>query len=119
MDMAVPYLLRHPRHQRRTERQRSRNSHHAGKVVDDVLRGHHQLDRAPDRQVQRVDLALSAPMLDFPHPLLADDVDPQGLRRRLEQPNVEVRAPNENKLPPTVSIVIAAAKRSSFMIASV
>ena len=66
-----------------------------GKVVDHVLRRHHQLDRPPDRQMQGVDLALAAGMLDFPHPLLADDVDLQGVGRRLEQPDVEIRAPDE------------------------
>ena len=44
-------------------------------IVDHILRSHDQLHRLSDRNVQFVDLAAAVRMLDFPHPLFADDVD--------------------------------------------
>ena len=52
-------------------------------VVDDVLRRHDQFDRRVDRDVQGVDLALAAGVLDLPHPLLGDDIDLQRVGRWL------------------------------------
>src|ERR1700712_1145333 len=46
-------------------------------AMDDVLRRHHQPYRAVNRNVECVDLGLSAGMLDLPHPLLGDDEDRQ------------------------------------------
>ena len=51
-------------------------------AVEHVLRDHRQLDRTPGRNVQRIDLVLSARMLRLPHPLLADDIDVHRIRRR-------------------------------------
>ena len=44
-------------------------------TVNDILRRHHQPDLFVDRNMQRIDLALTARVLDLPHPLLPDDVD--------------------------------------------
>ena len=60
-----------------------------------VFRGHQELDRLSDRHVQRIYLALSAMMLDFPHPLLGDDVDFESVGGRLKQSDIEVGSPNE------------------------
>ena len=61
----------------------------------DVFRGHHELDRLSDRHVQRIDLALSAMMLDFPHPLLGDHIDLESVGGRLKQSDIEVGSPDE------------------------
>ena len=65
-------------------------------IMNDVLRCHDQLDRAPDRDVQLVDLALSGRMLHFPHPLLADDIDVERLGRRVGHREIYFGAPQEN-----------------------
>ena len=65
------------------------------KAVDDVLRGQHEPHVLADRQVQLVDLALAAGMLDLPHPLLADDIDVEIGRRRPVQPDVAFGAPHK------------------------
>ena len=64
-------------------------------AVDDILRGQHEAHRLADRNVQGVDFALAAGVLDFPHPLLADDENLEVSRRRLVQPDVNLRAPHE------------------------
>ncbi len=48
-------------------------------VVNHVLGGRNQTDVPADRNVQLVDLPLAVEMLELPHPLLADDVDVQGV----------------------------------------
>src|SRR4051812_37883362 len=45
------------------------------KTVDDVLGGADEPDLLTDRNMKLIDLALSFGMLEFPHPLLTDDVD--------------------------------------------
>src|SRR5262249_19982429 len=50
-------------------------------AVNGILRGHDHLHRVPDRHVQCVDLPLPARMLKLPHPLLADGIHRQRLRR--------------------------------------
>ena len=64
--------------------------------VDDVLGGRRQPHGPPDRHVQLVDLALPVGVLELPHPLLAHDVDVQGLGRRPGLREVDVRAPDEH-----------------------
>ena len=65
------------------------------KIVDHILGCHQQLNCAIDRNMQLVDLVLTARMLDFPHPLLADDIDLHRLGGSLKQAHVEIRAPQE------------------------
>jgi hypothetical protein len=52
------------------------------KAMDDILRGHDELDGPADRNMQLVDLALSFGMLKLPHPLFRDDVHGDGIVRR-------------------------------------
>src|SRR6185437_16086979 len=65
------------------------------KAVDHILRGHDQPDHLADRDMQLVDLALAAGVLDLPHPLLADDVDFLAGCRRLVEPEIGAGAPDE------------------------
>ena len=44
-------------------------------AVDDVLRSQDKAHSLADRHMQRIDLPLSAGVLNFPHPLLADDIE--------------------------------------------
>ena len=53
-------------------------------------------DRAIDRNVQRVDLALAAGMLELPHPLFAGGVDVEGVVGHALDAEVEPRAPDEH-----------------------
>ena len=50
--------------------------------MDDVLGRQREFHRAIYRKVQFVDFAIAFLMLDFPHPLFADDIDFQRVRRR-------------------------------------
>src|SRR5712664_2505113 len=43
-----------------------------GKIVNNVFAGKDELDVAPDRDVQFIDLAEASGLLDFPHPLFSD-----------------------------------------------
>ena len=52
--------------------------------------------RAIDRDVQRVDLALAARMLELPHPLLAGGVDVERVVGHAREVEVEPRAPDED-----------------------
>ncbi len=64
--------------------------------MDDVLGAHDQFHRAADWHVQLVDLALSAHVLDFPHPLLPDD---EYLHRTVGDPvqiEEDFRSPREH-----------------------
>src|SRR5262245_55996373 len=65
-------------------------------TVDYVLARHRQLDAAPDRHVQFVDLALAARVLEAPHPLLGRDINLHRLFRRAVDSVVEARAPDED-----------------------
>src|SRR5579864_8669272 len=44
-------------------------------VMDDILRGHEELDVDTGGKMNRIDLPLSTIVLDLPHELFADDVD--------------------------------------------
>src|SRR5271169_1620012 len=63
------------------------------KVVDDVFTGEHELDVAADGNVQLVDLPAAVGLLNFPHPLLADDVDVQSVLGRMAIIDVDDRTP--------------------------
>ena len=65
-------------------------------AVDDVFGAHDQLDRAADRHVQLVDLALPLHVLRLPHPLLADDVDFHRAGRRPVDVEEDLGAPAEH-----------------------
>src|SRR5262245_27344528 len=65
-------------------------------AVDHVLARHRQLDAAPERHVQFVDLALAAKVLEPPHPLPGRDVNLHRLFRRAIDGVIEARAPDEN-----------------------
>ena len=65
-------------------------------AVDDVLRGHDQLDVAADGHMQRVDFALAFGVLEFPHPLLGYDVDFGGIARRRTLLKVDHGSPQED-----------------------
>src|SRR5579872_2962986 len=67
------------------------------KIVNDVLGGHGQLDRAAERDVNFVDLALPFRMLDLPHPLLTGHEDFHGPARRLRIAEIKRGAPHENQ----------------------
>src|SRR5262245_10560019 len=64
-------------------------------AVDHVLASHRQLDAAPERHMQFVDLTLAAGVLKPPHPLLGRDVDLHRLFRRAVDPVIKTRAPDE------------------------
>ena len=66
------------------------------KVVDDVLAAQDQLDVAIDGDVQLVDLFAPGGLLQLPHPLLADDVDVQGIFRGGAVVDVNHGAPREH-----------------------
>src|SRR5690606_28599025 len=51
------------------------------KAVNYILRGHGQLDRLADRNVEFVDLTLTIRVLDFPHPLFTDHRQVEGVGR--------------------------------------
>src|SRR5580704_6630894 len=61
------------------------------KVVDNVFAGHHELDVAANWNVKFVDLPVAIGLLNFPHPLLADDVDVQGILRRMAEIDIDDR----------------------------
>ena len=63
--------------------------------MDHVLRGHDELDVLAGGHVQFVDLALPLHVLELPHPLLGDDVNFCGVRRRRAFPEVDDGAPDE------------------------
>ena len=63
------------------------------KVVDDVLTGEHELDVAADGNVQFVDFSAAVGLLNFPHPLLADDINVQSVLGRMAVIDVNNRAP--------------------------
>ncbi len=52
------------------------------KTVDHILGRKRKFHRATDRQMQFVDFAIAFLMLDFPHPLFANDIDFKRIRRR-------------------------------------
>src|SRR5580698_3510744 len=62
-------------------------------VVDDVLAGEHELDVAANGNVKLVDLAAAVRLLDFPHPLFADDVNVQSVGRRVAKIDIDGCAP--------------------------
>src|SRR5690349_15125781 len=64
-------------------------------AMDDVFRRERQLDWAIHGHMQFVDLALAFRILDFPHPLLADDVEIHRIRRRAGIREEDLRAPPE------------------------
>src|ERR1035437_5278381 len=66
-----------------------------GEAVEDVLRDHGQLHGLSDGDMQGVNLVLSAGMLGLPHPLFPNDVDVHGIDRRIVDPEIEQRAPDE------------------------
>src|SRR5262249_3472925 len=66
------------------------------KTVNDVLRRQGELHNATDRNVEFVNFTIAFRVLDFPHPLLADDVDFEGVGRWAFDCEVEVRAPGEH-----------------------
>src|SRR4029079_3388040 len=65
------------------------------KIVDHIPRGHDQLDRLADWQMQLVDLAPSVRVLDFPHPLLAHHVDLSRVCRRAPHSKTHFTPPTE------------------------
>src|SRR5271169_540310 len=66
------------------------------KVVDDVFTGEHELDIAAHRDVKFVNLPVAVGLLNFPHPLLADDVDVQSVLRRVAEIDVDNRTPSKH-----------------------
>ena len=68
-------------------------------AVDHVLRGHRQLDRPAQRDVQLVDLGPPLGMLRVPHPLLADHVDLERVNGRVVHAVEEDRPPDEHDQP--------------------
>src|SRR5581483_1947034 len=67
------------------------------KAVDDVLGDHGQAHVAPDGYMELVDLPRTLRMLELPHPLLADDEDLHGIRRRPHLDQVDDSAPDEHQ----------------------
>ena len=65
-------------------------------IVNDVFAGENQADVAADGDVKLVDLALAVGLLGLPHPLLADDVNVQGVLRRAAVIHIDDRAPSEH-----------------------
>jgi hypothetical protein len=63
--------------------------------MNHVFRRHDQLDLAIDGHVQLVDLALPGRVLQLPHPLLADHVNFDRIRRRFVLLEIN-RAPQPN-----------------------
>src|SRR6267142_352158 len=66
------------------------------KTVNHVLRRVGNLHRPADRHMKLIDFAAAVRMLDFPHPLLADDIDVLGALRRNRFVQVQVGAPDEH-----------------------
>ena len=64
-------------------------------AVDHVLGDHGELDRPVRRDVQLIDLALAAGMLEFPHPLLGKDVHLEGAGGRIVLVEVQLGRPDE------------------------
>ena len=50
-------------------------------IMQHVLGRHRELYTTADRNVELIDLTLARLVLDLPHPLLADDVDRDGVLR--------------------------------------
>ena len=65
-------------------------------TVDGVFRRHGEPHRPSHGNVQLVDFPLPPQVLEFPHPLLADDVDIQGVVRRPAFVEVDAGAPGEH-----------------------
>ena len=63
------------------------------KIMDHILRRQDQLHRPADRDVQLIDFAHPAFVIDLPHPLLADDVNLQRVFRRTFHVGVDSRPP--------------------------
>src|SRR5437764_14219422 len=64
--------------------------------MDDVLRRQGELDRCVDGHVQLVNFAAPLWMLDFPHPLFADNVDVFSSLRRSLAVHVHFGTPNKH-----------------------
>ena len=67
------------------------------KIVDYVLRRHGQADGLALGHVQGIDFSLARFVLDFPHPLLADRVDLQGIGRRPLEPEEDIGPEQKDK----------------------
>ena len=65
-------------------------------AVDHVLRSHNQFDVAADGHMEFIDLALAFVVLEFPHPLLGDDVNFGGIARRRAAFEINDCAPGKN-----------------------
>src|SRR5947209_149278 len=63
------------------------------KAVNNVFRGHRQLDWLPHRNMERVDLPAAIRVLHFPHPLLTGNEYFHRISRRLLGGEVELRTP--------------------------
>ena len=65
-------------------------------VVDDVLRSHDQLHGLPEQQMQFVDFPSAIWVLQLPHPLLGDDMDLAGIRRRARHAEIDHGGPDKD-----------------------
>ena len=66
-------------------------------VMNHVFRRHDQLDFATNRHVQLVDLTLAGGVLQFPHPLLADDVNLNRILGRFVLIEIDACAPAKHR----------------------
>ena len=76
------------------------------KTVHDILRRDHEAYDLADRNMNFVDFALAAGVLDFPHPLLADDEYLDIGRRRFIEPDVVVGAETKSTRKATSVAVV-------------
>src|SRR5258708_3340174 len=66
-------------------------------AVDYIFRGKQKLDRPAGWHVQLINLTLSFGMLEFPHPLLANDVNYRGIIGRAVRIEVDDCSPAKHE----------------------
>src|SRR6202162_4804897 len=66
------------------------------KIVDDIFAAHDELDVPIDRNMQLINFLAAVGLLQSPHPLLADDIDVQGVGGRGAEIDIDERAPGKN-----------------------
>src|SRR5580704_11343189 len=65
-------------------------------IVDDIFAAHDELDVPIDRNMQLINFLAAVGLLQSPHPLLADDIDVQGVSGRSAEIDIDERAPGKN-----------------------